>query len=582
VTDNGASSERPIPHSLEAERAVLGSILLDNKTLKVVRAQLRGLDDFYSQRHRLIFEVMESIADRNQLVDVVTLSEELEKKGLLEKAGGAAYLSAITDGVPISTNGALGEYCQIVREKATLRAVITSAQNIIAHALQGSENAETLLETAYEQIQDLRLKDASVVDADGHVEVIGKVEPGKKPAAEQTAKTRYPKIRETAWHPLAETYLRAVQHTSEAADAWHFISFYTTVGALFGGSVRGRMAGTFTSNLYSVLVGYVGGDGKTGSMRRMFDFATMIDDRMYIPRAISSAPGFIKNWAQFNQKHSIEKNTRAILRLGELVTLLDTAAQSGTHSIIPMLNDAYDGEPLSNESIQSPFRIERPYLSAIFASASKYLRNIDDKDLETGFGRRLCFCPGDPKAPMAYPPDPDPEILIPLAKNIKETILYWENRENNRIELAPSAKKLWEAWYKRYKARLNDDDLISAMTIGDRLTVQKIALINAAMDRSERYIEDHHLEPAIDFGEYLYESRFPLFSEHGANPFVEMEKRILSKVPESPSRVRKRWVQRQLGAIDSKTFNDRVKHLTMEDGPLKMKRDGTSIWLWKS
>ena len=235
-----------------------------------------------------------------------------------------------------------------------------------------------------------------------------------------------------------------------------------------------------------------------------------------------------------------------------------------------------------NDSIATPFRIEKPHLSAIFASASKYLKKMTDTDLETGFGRRLCFCPGDPKPPMPYPPDPDPSILVPMAQKLKEVLLHWEHRENNRLELSPAAKKLWEPWYKRYKARLKDDDLIAAMTIGDRVTCQKIALINAGLDRSERYIEDYHLSPALDFGEYLYEARFPLFSEHGANPFVEVEHKILNKIPQRPERVSKRWVQTQLSGIDSKTFNDRIKFMTMDDGPLQIRRDGRRVWLWRT
>ncbi len=578
---SNSEAERAIPHSLEAEKALLGSILLNNEALPFALNLLSAFD-FYSQAHRIILEKMIGLHEQQRTIDLVTLSEELSYEEKLEKAGGAEYLAALTDGIPIGTTGALQEYCRIIKDKSRTRQVINTAQNLIAHALCNGNDPDSLLELAYEQIQDLRLKDDTASNSEGKIEVVGKVEPGKKPSEEDKPKNRYPEIRPDAWHPVAKMYLQAVQHTSEAADSWHFIAFYTTIGALLGASIRGRMAGSFSPNLYAVLVGYVGGDGKTGSIRRMFDFAGMIDDRLYIPRSINSAPGFIKNWASFNQKHSIEDNTRAILRLGELVSLLDTAAQSGTHSIIPLLNDAYDNEPLVNDSIQSPFRVDKPHLSAIFGSASKYLKKMKEEDLETGFGRRLCFCPGDPKPAMPYPPDPDASILIPLAGAIKETLLYWQNRENNRLELSPSAHKLWEPWYKRYKSRLKEDDLIAAMTIGDRLTVQKIALINAALDKSERYIEDHQLSAATEFGEYLYESRFPLFSEHGANPFVEVEHKILDKIPLAPNRIAKRWVQRQLSGIDSKVFNDRIKYLTMDDGPLQIRHEGRKVWLWRT
>ncbi len=563
------ASERTVPHSLESERALLGAILLDNaalgRALKVI-----SIDDLYSQAHRFTLKTMLTIAEANRQIDLITLSEALRHEGWLESAGGVGYISVLTDGVPIGTAAPIEEYARIIKEQSARRRLITGANILIERALQGTDDTETLIEFANDQVADIR---TSFAPPAPNV---------PKEAKLETAKSRYPKIRSSAWHAVPRMYLEAVQNSSEAADCWHYICFYTTIGALFGGSLRGRMAGTFSPTIYSVLVGYVGGDGKTGSMRRMFDFAGMIDDRVYVPRSISSGPSFIKRWCEFNKNHVIGENMRAILRLGELVSLLDTAAQSGTHSIIPLLNDAYDGEPLVNDSIATPFRIDKPHLSAIFASASKYLKKMTDTDLETGFGRRLCFCPGDPKPPMPYPPDPDASILVPMAEKLKEVLLHWERRENNRLELSPAAKKLWEPWYKRYKARLKDDDLIAAMTIGDRVTCQKIALINAGLDRSERYIEDYHLSPALDFGEYLYEARFPLFSEHGANPFVEVEKKILSKVPNTPERVSKRWVQTQLSGIDSKTFNDRIKFMTMDDGPLQIRRDGRRVWLWRT
>jgi hypothetical protein len=343
------------------------------------------------------------------------------------------------------------------------------------------------------------------------------------------------------------------------------------------------MGGRFFPNLYSVLVGMVGGDGKTSSMGFCFDFAKMVDSSVYIPRTVDSKAGFIKAWAVYNQQNGIKENTRALLRLGELASLLDTAAQTGTHSIIPMLNDAYDGEPLSNESVTTPYSIERPRLSAVFASAYKYMHKIDDRDLETGFGRRLCFCPGDPKGPMAYPPSPNQEILVPLAKAVKDILLFNSSREIQKLSPSTEALKMWKSWYdKKYKRRLKDDDTIAAMTIGDRTTCMKVCLINAALDKAEKHFEAHHLAPALEFGEYLYHSRFPLFEKHGAGIMVEIEEKILAKVPDHPNKVTKRWLQQNLRTIDSELFNRRLVSLSAADGPLRMKQIGSKWFVWKA
>ena len=88
------ASDRTVPHNLEAERALLGSILLDNQALNSA-LELLGKEDFYSEAHRITFEKMSDISEKNRAIDFVTLSEELAKGGLLGKAGGATYLSAL-------------------------------------------------------------------------------------------------------------------------------------------------------------------------------------------------------------------------------------------------------------------------------------------------------------------------------------------------------------------------------------------------------------------------------------------------------------------------------------------------------
>ena len=148
------ASDRSIPHYLEAERALLGSILLDNAALNFALEILRK-EDFYSEAHRITFEKMSAISEKNRAIDLVTLSEELANAGLLEKAGGAAYLSALTDGVPIGTMTAMGEYCRIVKEKSTLRRLINASENVIAHCREGTEDSETLIDLAQSQVFEI-------------------------------------------------------------------------------------------------------------------------------------------------------------------------------------------------------------------------------------------------------------------------------------------------------------------------------------------------------------------------------------------------------------------------------------------
>ena len=98
---------------------------------------------------------MAEISEKNRTIDLVTLSEELAKDGLLEKAGGAAYLSALTDGVPIGTTAAMGEYCRIVKEKSTIRRLINASNNTIARCYEGTDDPETLIDLAQSQVFEI-------------------------------------------------------------------------------------------------------------------------------------------------------------------------------------------------------------------------------------------------------------------------------------------------------------------------------------------------------------------------------------------------------------------------------------------
>lgn len=155
-----ANRNQTRPHNLEAERALLGSILLDNTSLNFA-LEILGKDDFYSEAHRITFEKMSAISEKNRVIDLVTLSDELDKDGLLEKAGGAGYLAALTDGVPIGTTVAMGEYCRIVKDRSTARQLLNVGNSIVLRCMSGSEEAPQLLETAQTEVFELAARRTS-------------------------------------------------------------------------------------------------------------------------------------------------------------------------------------------------------------------------------------------------------------------------------------------------------------------------------------------------------------------------------------------------------------------------------------
>ncbi|SIQ55590.1 replicative DNA helicase [Aquipseudomonas alcaligenes] len=147
------------PHSIEAEQAVLGGLMLDNNAWERVSDAVSD-GDFYRHDHRLIFRAIYTLAERNSPFDVVTLSEQLDKEGHLSQAGGLGYLGELAKNTPSVAN--IKAYAQIIRERATLRQLIGISNDIadMAYAPQGKSAVEVLDEAERQifQIAEARPK----------------------------------------------------------------------------------------------------------------------------------------------------------------------------------------------------------------------------------------------------------------------------------------------------------------------------------------------------------------------------------------------------------------------------------------
>jgi replicative DNA helicase len=138
-------AERTLPHNLEAEKSVLGAILINNQAFNQA-AEVIDAQDFFRDAHRRIFEKMVGLTDRSEPVDFVTLTDELTRSGELEEVGGPAYVSGLTDGVPRSAN--VEYYARIVKEKSTLRRLIQASNEVLVRAYDAEEDADDLLDEA--------------------------------------------------------------------------------------------------------------------------------------------------------------------------------------------------------------------------------------------------------------------------------------------------------------------------------------------------------------------------------------------------------------------------------------------------
>ena len=144
---------RQMPHSLEAEQSVLGSMLIDANCVKDVMEQLRP-DDFYLKQNREIFETIYSMFVYSKPIDGVTVAGEMEKNGTYEESTTRPYLAQLMDVTPTSAN--VMEYVGIVRDKALLRALYTVAGEISTMVQDGTGGASSVLDAAEQKIYAVR------------------------------------------------------------------------------------------------------------------------------------------------------------------------------------------------------------------------------------------------------------------------------------------------------------------------------------------------------------------------------------------------------------------------------------------
>lgn len=140
------------PQNLEAEQSVLGGILLENGALNPVLEIMAG-SDFYSDAHRKIFGGILELSERNQPVDLITLSNHLRDKKQLDAVGGVVYLSQLVDNVPSAAN--IGHYARIVKEKSVLRNLIGTATEILNRTYGAGADVDSVLDEAEHAIFEI-------------------------------------------------------------------------------------------------------------------------------------------------------------------------------------------------------------------------------------------------------------------------------------------------------------------------------------------------------------------------------------------------------------------------------------------
>lgn len=142
-----------LPYSVEAEQAVLGSVIIDPKCLNEIAVQMKT-DYFYIPQHKEIYAAMSSMYELSQSIDFVSLLEKLKKDGVYDEAGGKEYLTRLVQTVPSSAN--VLTYVAIIRERYYARALMSAAQNIIKDINENAVDSGKLIDSAEQRIYEIR------------------------------------------------------------------------------------------------------------------------------------------------------------------------------------------------------------------------------------------------------------------------------------------------------------------------------------------------------------------------------------------------------------------------------------------
>ncbi|MDO8446331.1 MAG: replicative DNA helicase [Deltaproteobacteria bacterium] len=152
MANNDLSSHKLPPQNLEAEQSILGGILIDNEAINTV-LEILTPEDFYRESHKKIFDCMIDLSEKGHPADLITLTDLLKKKDVLDEVGGVSYVAYLVDSVPTAAN--IKVYARIVKEKAILRKLISTATDIATKCYEAEGDVDEFLDHAEKVIFEI-------------------------------------------------------------------------------------------------------------------------------------------------------------------------------------------------------------------------------------------------------------------------------------------------------------------------------------------------------------------------------------------------------------------------------------------
>ena len=572
------ATDESIPQSLESERAVLGSILLDNGCLKAV-GELKA-QDFYQQSHHIIYVAILRLRSQNKSVDAITLANELNQAGTLERVGGVSYLASLSDGVPLGDYSLVSNYAETVRIKAQKRGLINLAQNVIAKARNGEEDVSAIASVLQREFTDIAARGAPAVIIRAPEE---KAEENPEGDIEDV-----PDAPEECWAGLTKEYREIVAPSCESSDNYHLMCFLAVVGAALGRSIYSTKGGRHYGNTYTILVGESNWSGKSGAMDRALKLANDAALPIILASDISSGEGLLELIHESILADETKRRAGCLVHIDEFYSTLKKSQYQGS-TIIPVLKKAFNTPGILELVRHSKLKIINPPTVSLLAGTEPddLSDGMSVKDLKSGLGNRMDFTGGRPKElnPHGYMPE-----FGEFARKINDLSRYWHEvggTDGKELKFSLKANLMWESFYRGMRKRGIQDTTVANLVSRHRVYVQRWSLIYSWLDvRNEERIQEEHLAPALALADWRLRSLFYVFKGIGKDEWVQEEIKMVGYIRRNGSRIGShsrmgvefRKFQRRFHDLGWEKIERRLRYMASDPKQPMTPQDRELIW----
>ncbi len=534
------------PQNLEAEEAILGSILLDNACLAGVRDVLAA-EDFFRDNHQIIYRAICDMDDAGSPVDCVLLAEELTRREQFKTIGGDEELARILAATPHATN--VRYYADIVRQKAMMRAAIQFAEETIRSGYSQTQTAADLVSRAGDRF-------ASLTAIQAEQEEVFSLRPWPDPPGP------------AVYQGLAGEILRLIGPHTESDPMALLVQFLVAYGNVIGRRAHWRVEQTrHYCNLFLCIVGNSSKARKGTSWDYIEWLFRRCDERWTNDRVLSglsSGEGLI--WSVRDAILRREKvggikalggggyqevevdpgvaDKRALFQEPEFGSILGVMGRDG-NTLSGVIRQAWDKDRLHSSTKNNPAHASGAHVSIIAHVTSEDLhRRLTQTDAANGFANRFLWICARRSRYLPHGGRIHTVNFADVVAQLKEAIDF--ARDDFADDGAPmvrdsSANELWEEVYPALSEA--KAGLLGAVTSRAEAQAMRIAAIYALLDRS-KWIRRHHLEAGLAVWRYAEQSAAYIFGDQLADPDGEKVAAALRKA--FPAGLSSQQIRRQV------------------------------------